>query len=117
MSTFQPVELPDKIHVGPVIDEGHSLASVMSPNCTPPPYDRMLTPTPMLPDCGTQNRVCRKVEPHSFSGLAGPGTLVITAVAFLANRLSSASCAGLISKPATDNSANATQNAPINQSN
>jgi Ni/Fe-hydrogenase subunit HybB-like protein len=24
----QPVELPDKIHVGPVIDEGHSLASV-----------------------------------------------------------------------------------------
>ena len=25
---MQPVELPDKIHVGPVIDEGHSLASV-----------------------------------------------------------------------------------------
>jgi molybdopterin-containing oxidoreductase family membrane subunit len=25
---LQPVELPDKIHVGPVIDEGHSLASV-----------------------------------------------------------------------------------------
>ena len=24
----QPVELPSKIHVGPVIDEGHSLASV-----------------------------------------------------------------------------------------
>ena len=24
----QPVELPDKIYVGPVIDEGHSLASV-----------------------------------------------------------------------------------------
>ena len=25
---MQPVELPDKIHVGTVIDEGHSLASV-----------------------------------------------------------------------------------------
>jgi Ni/Fe-hydrogenase subunit HybB-like protein len=25
---LQPVELPDRIHVGPVIDEGHSLASV-----------------------------------------------------------------------------------------
>src|SRR5450432_2958658 len=25
---LQPVELPDKIHVGPVIDQGHSLASV-----------------------------------------------------------------------------------------
>src|ERR1700710_1392661 len=25
---MQPVELPDKIHVGPVIDPGHSLASV-----------------------------------------------------------------------------------------
>ena len=24
----QPVELPDTIHVGPVIDPGHSLASV-----------------------------------------------------------------------------------------
>ena len=24
----QPVELPDKIYVGPVIDEGHSLASI-----------------------------------------------------------------------------------------
>ena len=36
---------------------------------------------------------------RSFSGCAGPGTLVITAVAFLANRPSSASCTGLISRP------------------
>jgi hypothetical protein len=46
---------------------GHSFASVISPNCTPPPYDRMLTPTPMWPDCGTQNIVCRSVEPQNAS--------------------------------------------------
>ena len=34
---------------------GHSLRSVMSPNCTCPSYDRIDTPIPMSPDCGTQN--------------------------------------------------------------
>ena len=34
---------------------GHILASVIRPNCTPPAYDRIDTPMPMSPDCGTQN--------------------------------------------------------------
>ena len=67
----------------------------------------MLTPTPMSPDCGTQNIVCVKVEPQNFIGVAGPGTLVITAVAFFANMLSSAACTGLISSPATASTPNA----------
>ena len=67
----------------------------------------MLTPTPMSPDCGTQNIVWRKVAPQNFSGLAGPGTLVMTAVAFFANMPSSASCTGLIKSPATDSTAKA----------
>ena len=42
----------------------------------------MLTPTPMSPLCGTQNITCLTVRPQNFSGSRGPGTLVITAVAF-----------------------------------
>ena len=67
----------------------------------------MLTPTPMSPLCGTQNITCRTVRPQNFNGSRGPGTLVITAVAFLATRLSSADCMGLISRPATASSAKA----------
>src|ERR1700743_3760822 len=67
----------------------------------------MLTPMPMSPDAGTQNITCLSVRPQILSGVAGPGTLVMTAVAFLANRPSSACCTGLISTPATDSSAKA----------
>ena len=49
------------------------------------------TPTPMSPEAGTQNICCRIVDPPKVSGLTGPGTLVITAVAFLANRFRIAS--------------------------
>ena len=34
---------------------GHRPRSVMRPNCTSPSYDRIDTPIPMSPDCGTQN--------------------------------------------------------------
>lgn len=54
---------------------------------------------PMWPDCGTQNMVCRSVEPQNFNGSRGPGTLVITAVVFLANRPVTRSCAGFTSSP------------------
>ena len=47
------------------------------------------------------------MRPQIFSGVAGPGTLVITAVAFFANRFNSACCTGLISTPATASNANA----------
>ena len=67
----------------------------------------MDTPRPMSPDCGTQNIDCSRVEPQSLSFLAGPGTLVITAVVLRPNRLSSASCAGRTNMPATDNMPNA----------
>ena len=67
----------------------------------------MLTPTPMSPEAGTQNIVCRSVEPHSCSGTAGPGTLVITAVAFFANMPSTASCTGLMNRPAIASTAKA----------
>jgi hypothetical protein len=52
---------------------GQSASSVISPNCTPPPYERMLTPTPMSPEAGTQNIVCFKVAPQNCSGTPGPG--------------------------------------------
>ena len=79
----------------------------MSPNCTPPPYERMLTPTPMSPEAGTQNIVCFSVEPQKRSGTPGPGTLVITAVAFFANRPRSASCTPCTIWPATARTAKA----------
>jgi hypothetical protein len=63
----------------------------------------------MSPDAGTQNIVCRKVAPQNFNGTAGPGTFVMTAVAFFANRPSSASCTGLIRSPAIDSTANASK--------
>ena len=62
----------------------------------------METPRPTVPVCGTQNMVCSSVAPQNFSFSPGPGTLVITAVVLRPNRLSIASCAGLISRPATD---------------
>ena len=67
----------------------------------------MLTPTPMSPEAGTQNIVCFSVAPQNFSGTPGPGTLVITAVAFFANRPRIMSCSGLASWPATASTAKA----------
>ena len=84
-----------------------SASSVTRPNWTPPPYDEMLTPTPMSPDAGTQNIVWRSVEPQNLSGTAGPGTLVMTAVAFFANRPRIASCSGWTICPATASTTNA----------
>lgn len=59
----------------------------------------MDTPTPTLPEAGTQTRFCRSVAPQNLSAVAGPGTLVITAVVFFANRPRMASCAGFTSSP------------------
>ena len=67
----------------------------------------MLTPTPMLPLAGTQNMLWRSVLPQNLSGMAGPGTLVITAVAFLAKRPSTASCTGFTNRPLMLSTANA----------
>lgn len=86
---------------------GHSARSVTRPNCTPPAYDRMDTPMPTSPEAGTQNMFWRSTAPQKRSGCAGPGTLVITAVVFLANRPRMASCAGLISSPVSDRMAKA----------
>ena len=44
---------------------------------------------PTSPVCGTQNIDCFKVLPATVSGSAGPGTLVITAVARLSRMLKS----------------------------
>lgn len=67
----------------------------------------MDTPRPTSPEAGTQNMFWRSVAPQKRSGSAGPGTLVMTAVVFLANRPSTASCAGLISRPVTASTAKA----------
>jgi putative (di)nucleoside polyphosphate hydrolase len=52
--------------------------------------------------CGTQNMVCSQRASRRTSAARGPGTLVITAVVFLANRPSMASCTGLMNSPVTD---------------
>ena len=78
---------------------------MIRPNCTPPTYDTMLTPTPTSPDDGTQKMLCRTVLPQILTGCARPGTLVITAVVLRRNTLDSASCSGLVSTPETASSA------------
>ena len=42
-------------------------------------YERIDTPMPMSPDCGTQNICCASRAPAMCSACCGPGTLVITA--------------------------------------
>jgi hypothetical protein len=69
----------------------------------------MLTPMPMSPEAAPRTCSARRVEPQNFSGCAGPGTLVITAVAFLANRPSIAFCTGLMNSPATASTAEGQQ--------
>jgi hypothetical protein len=56
---------------------------------------------PMSPEAGTQNMFCSQRGAAELQRLRGPGTLVITAVVFLANRPRMASCTGLMSSPAT----------------
>ena len=46
---------------------------------------------PMSPDCGTQNIMLSIAAPARYSGAWGPGTLVMTAVAFLASVASNVS--------------------------
>ena len=52
---------------------GHSRLSVMSPNCTPPAYDRIDTPTPMSPDCGTQTMMRRILRARHVQRLLRSG--------------------------------------------
>ena len=43
----------------------------------------------MSPDCGTQESIYLSLLPATVSGWVGPGTLVITAVAWLARKVES----------------------------
>jgi hypothetical protein len=78
---------------------------VISANCTAPAYDRIDTPTPMSPDCGTQNMICFNGAPAMYSCCCGPGTLVITAVALRASRSSTCFCTLRGARPAMPSSA------------
>ncbi len=52
--------------------------SAISPKNTLPAYERMLTPTPIEPLCGTQKCISAMRCPHRYSGACGPGTFEAT---------------------------------------
>ncbi len=81
--------------------------SVITPNCTPPAYDRIDTPMPMSPDCGTQNIIRGISAPAMCSASRGPGTLVITAVPLRARMFSTWVCTTRGTRPTMPSSMNA----------
>ena len=55
-----------------------SSRSAIMPMKTLPAYERMLTPTPIDPLCGTQKYISAMRCPHRYSGACGPGTFEAT---------------------------------------
>ena len=70
--------IPARSDRRPTADPAISARSAIMPKNTLPAYERMLTPIPIDPLCGTQKYISEIFWPHMYSGACGPGTFDAT---------------------------------------